>query len=328
MIKHNLVKKCLKKGIRIFITGGYGFIGSHLVRRCVQENACVGVLAPFSSKPWRILDVVDKIEIFEGSVTDQKKVRDAINQFKPEIVFHLAAILDRDRSFALFDKLFDVHVRGTGCLLSILSERSDLKRFIHLGTIEEYGSGHAPFREDQNELPVSPYSLTKVMATKMVEYMANEGEVPIVVIRPPIVYGPGQDFEMLIPSTIQACIEGREFLMTSGEQTRDFLFVDDLIEGLLKAGQASEIDGEIINLGSGRETQLKEVVAMIYKIVGNSVKIKRGAIPYRHGENMHFWLDSEKANKMLGWSPKVSLQEGLERTVRWYKDNWEEISKS
>lgn len=312
---------------RIFITGGCGFIGSHLVKRCIQLGAHVGVLAYPKDSCWRLKEVRSKIKIFETSIMEGGKLVILIQKFRPQLVFHLAALLRRERSFKLIEELQRVHVEGTWHVLNALVENADLNRFIHMGTSEEYGNGKAPFREDQREIPVSPYSLTKIIATKMVEYLAREGALPAVIVRPSLIYGPAQNFGMLIPDIIRACIEKKDFPMTSGNQTKDFLFVDDFIEGLLLAAQTPGIDGEIINLGSGKETPVREVAAMAIETLRNPIKIRLGAIPHRKGEGMHSWLDVSKTKRMLGWEGRTDLKEGLKRTSAWYKANWDKIQR-
>ena len=316
------------KNSRIFITGGSGFIGSHLARHCLSLGARVAVLTTSKDSCWRLVDIIDKIEIFEGSVTKQEELQTCIQKFRPQFVFHLAAILERKLSFDLFEELFEVHVKGTSNLLSILIKSKELERLIHIGTIEEYGRCKAPFGEDQRELPISPYSLTKVMATKMGEYAAQEEKLPVVIVRPSVIYGPAQSFgDFLTPNIIRACIEGENFPMTVGEQTRDFLFVEDLVEGMLKIAMTPDINGEIINLGSGKEISVKEVAMLIRKVVGNPNIIQFGAIPDRANEVANSVFDIHKAQQIIGWKPKTELEDGLTKTVEWYKQNWSIVSR-
>lgn len=309
----------------ILITGGAGFIGSHLARACLWEGANVSVLVLPGSRLWRIEDIKEEIRIWEGSVTDSAYVNDVIQRIRPDIVFHLAALIERTRSFEAFPKLYDVHVHGTKNLIEALKKVSGLERFVHVGTIEEYGSGKAPFKEGQREMPVSLYSLTKMMATKLVEYTAHEEGFPALIVRPSLIYGPYQGFGMLIPDAIRACLEGRDFPMTKGEQTRDFLFVEDLVEALARASCAPGAEGIIVNLGSGTEKKVREVVETVKRIAGGPGSIQFGALPYKAGENMHFWLDSSRAAMVLGWKARTQLHEGLARTVAWYKENYQKI---
>lgn len=309
------------KNSRVFITGGGGFIGSHLARCCLSLGASVAVLVTPKESCWRILDISKDMEIFEGSITEHSVLEKIIEEFRPHYVFHLAAMLHRGLQFDIFNELYRVNVGGTSNLLSVLMESDSLKRFIYTGTIEEYGSGEAPFRESQRELPVSPYSLTKAMATKLVQYVAREENFPAVIVRAPLVYGPTQNVErFMIPNIILSCMKDKEILLPPGEQTRDFLFVEDLANGITDIAVARGVDGEIINLGSGKETSFKEAVLLIHKLVENEVNdLKFGAAPYRKNEIMRSLLDINKAKRIISWLPKTSLEDGLTKTVEWYK---------
>ena len=311
------------KNSRIFITGGGGFIGSHLARRCLSFGASVAVLVTSEKSCWRILDISKDIEIFEGSITEQSVVEKIIEEFRPHYVFHLAAILHRGLEFDIFNELYKVNVGGTINLLSVLMGNDNLKRFIYTGTTEEYGSGEVPFKESQRELPVSPYSLTKAMSTKLLEYASREEKFPVVIVRAPLVYGPAQDVgEFLIPNVIKSCIKGKSMLLPPSEQTRDFLFVEDLVEGMLDVAVARGMNGEIINIGSGKETSVREVLTLVHKLAGSRANVLRfGAVPYRRNEIMHSWLDINKAKRIIKWAPGTGLEDGLRKTVLWYRKN-------
>jgi len=137
-------------------------------------------------------------------------------------------------------------------------------------------------------------------------------------VRPSVVYGPAQDFQMFVPSLIRSCLEKKDFDMTSGEQTRDFVFVEDLIEGMLIAAQAPLDKGEIINLGSGKEIPMKEVAVAVNEMMGSPMRLRFGAIPLRDNEIMRYRLDVARAKARLAWEPKVDLKQGLTKTIDWY----------
>ncbi len=290
------------KNRRILITGGNGFIGTHLAARCKKEGGKVFIIDRKTS-----------------SITDKIKLHSIVKKIRPHVVFHLAALINRSRAPELLTEMYDVHVNGTKNLIEALQGDPDLQMMIYLGTMEEYGTGKAPFREEQEEAPVSPYSLTKTLATKIVQHYAKHESFPAVVVRPSLVYGPGQKSDMFIPSVIRSCLLKKDFSMTLGEQTRDFVYITDLIDALLKIVRMPKLRGEIINIGSGKEVAIKKVAVLINKLLDNPVTIKCGAVPYRKDENMHMWLDSGKARSKLKWKPKVPLEEGLITTIASHK---------
>lgn len=306
------------KGARIFITGGCGFIGSHLVKRCLGAGADVLVLKTLGSACDRLAGSRDRIRFTEGSITDAAAVHAAIGPFRPQFVVHLAALLNR-RAPEDLNELFLVHVGGTRTLLAELGNTKGLRRVLALGTMEECVGNPPPFREDQRETPGSPYALTKHIATKLVEHAGRQEGLPTVVLRPSTVYGPGQAPGMLIPNCIQACLAGATFPMTPGEQTRDFLFVADLMEAIVAALTQPIPTASTIHVGSGIEVPVREVVERINALCGNPISIQFGALPYRRGEPMRAFFDTSLARKLLRWEPRTSLPDGLAATVRWYQ---------
>lgn len=194
-----------------------------------------------------------------------------------------------------------------------------------LGSSEEYGNNEIPFVETQREQPVSAYSAAKTAIVHFAQMLHRARGFPVVIVRPSIVYGPMQGGEMLIPSLIRSSILGNGFNTTPGEQTRDFIYIDDVIDGLIRAVAAQEAIGEIMNLGSGVERRIKDVIELVIKLSGSSIDVNIGARPYRDGEIMRHQCSIEKAKRLLGWQPRVTLEEGLKETVAWYQKHREEI---
>jgi nucleoside-diphosphate-sugar epimerase len=141
---------------------------------------------------------------------------------------------------------------------------------------------------------------------------------PIVTVRPFTVYGPRQSERALIPRTILSTLRGEDFEMTGGEQTRDFTYVDDVVEGYVRASLSKKAIGQTINLGTGEEHAIRDVVLKVLELMGSPVKPLIGVLPYRPGEIWRLYADSNKARELLGWQPQVGLEEGLRRTIKWY----------
>jgi len=307
------------EGARVLVIGVSGFIGSHLVRRLLDERAQVYALVRKSPVLGRFKEKKEKIIPIQVDLRDFLKVKKVIREIEPHKVFHLAAYVDVSRSFDMIEEVIDINVKGTINLLKAL-EGIDYDSFINTGSSEEYGDNPAPFREDQAPNPVSPYSASKASTTLFCRMLYKSMGLPIVTLRPFPTYGPGQESNMLIPELIRSIMQDRALKMTSGEQTRDFIYVEDVIEGYIKASVCSKARGEIINIGSGREYKIKDVANLIVRLMSASITPEMGALPYRPGEAWHFYCDNSKAKAILGWEPRVELEEGLQRTIDWHKE--------
>ncbi|MBU1766854.1 MAG: GDP-mannose 4,6-dehydratase [Candidatus Omnitrophica bacterium] len=307
------------KNTPVLITGDNGFIGSHLTKRLVVLGAKVSAFVEPGTSLWRIQDIKNKIKVYPVDITKFKNVDVLIKKIKPIKVYHLAAHVNVNRSLDLLSRMVDINIKGTTNVLNALENTCKVDCFINTGTGEEYGDGDVPFLESQRENPVSPYSASKVCTTYLCQMLHKIYNMPIITLRPFLTYGPYQTNDMLIPLLIRKCLLGKEFEMTKGEQTRDFNYVSDIVEGYIKASITQRAIGEIINLGSGREYKIKDVVNLIFDLTKSKVKPKIGKLAYRQGETMNFYCSNRKAQKILKWKPKISLNKGLCRTIGWYK---------
>ena len=312
-------------GKRVLVTGVTGFIGSHLARRLYKEGAEIHALLRKSSNKFRIKDIFGDLIPWYGDLTDYQSLCSCIKNSKPQIIFHLATFRNVERDVKLIDFMIDTNVKGTVNLLrSVIDEKIALERFINTGTCEEYGDASVPFHEDKREKPVSPYSASKVAATYFCQMIHKTMGVPIVTLRPFLAYGPYQDADMFIPSLICHCLEKRDFPMTEGDQTREFNYVDDIVDAYLLAAACQNlqnVNGEIINIGNSIEYKIKDVAEKIVKMMGSPIRLLKGALPKRTGETEHFFCSNEKAKRLLGWTPKIILDDGLRKTIQWYENN-------
>ena len=305
-------------GKRVLITGAEGFIGSHLVRRLLKEGALVHALVKKGSSLWRIQDFLDRLIVLEADITDCDLLQSSIPRFKPQIVFHLAALVDVSRSWELIAPLVQTNIVGTINLLSVVKE-SPLDAFIHTSTSEEYGDAPSPIEETRRESPISPYSFSKLAGTHLCQMAARTFDLPVTVVRLFPVYGPFQDSSMFIPSAIRDLLLKKAFKMSPGEQMREFTYVDDVVEAYLKVACCPQARGELLNVGNGVAHRIKDVVEIIRRLVGGNANVAVGALPYRKGEGSEIFCDNSKIRQLTGWFPHMSLEEGLRLTVEWYK---------
>ncbi len=243
-----------------------------------------------------------------------------IKSSRPEVVFHLASFTSPERDVN-FPFMVQNNFFGTVNLFKALNGKFDL--FINTGTCEEYGNGPVPFNEEQLPISVSPYSVSKIITTYYCGMLHATYNLPVATLRPFLTYGPRQrNAKMLIPSSILNALKNEPLKMTRGEQTRDFIHVNDVVEGYILAAKSKKALGEVINIGSGKEYKIKDIVQKVYGLVGSKVKPLIGALPYRVGETMHFYCSNKKAKKLLAWEPKVKFEDGLKKTVDWYKEKF------
>ncbi len=310
------------RNVKVLVVGGNGFVGSHLIRRLIKEEADISTFIKGDTK--NIEDVLKEIKIYNVNITNFEEVKKAVDKRKPKKVFNLAAITNVARSLDIIDEIIDINVKGNLNILKALNKDCDC--IVNMGTIEEYGINKAPFNEDKTiPEPVSPYSASKSSLVMFSKMMYHSFKTPVVLLRPSKVYGPYDTVNLnlnqsLISKLIVCGLLDKEFRLLGGDQYRDFLYIDDLIDGLIKASIKKEAIGEIINLGSGNGYIINDIVEKISENLGK-INIKKES--YRKGENIKFYNDIEKAKIILDWEPRINIDNGLKRTINWYKDKHE-----
>lgn len=304
---------------RVLLTGATGFLGSHLARRLVRCGASVHLIKRRSSGIFRLEDVADVLTVHEADLVEDGRIRECVRSIRPQIVFHCAADRNVANDIRLISGMINVNVKGTMNLLEALSEQGgELECFVNTGSSDEYGDGPAPFCETQKESPVSPYAASKVAANYFSLMMWKSRKVPVVILRPFLTHGPYQSTDMFIPSLIRHCLAKRDFPMSTGEQTREVHYVDDVVNAFLLAASNRNAIGHIFNIGNGIEFAVRDIADMIVRLMGNPIRLLPGSVPRRPGEAVRMVSGSSKIRDLLGWKPQTGFEEGLKRTIEWY----------
>ncbi|HUI03944.1 MAG TPA: SDR family NAD(P)-dependent oxidoreductase [Acidimicrobiales bacterium] len=310
----------LAPSARVLVTGATGFIGSHLVRRLVDDGYEVHALTSAVSSVYaiRLVGMRDRITLHEGNLTDRCAMDALVDAVRPTHVFHLGAYTHVGKSWNRVDECVQVNVQGTVNLLQAL-DGSGYERFVNVGTSEIYGDVAVPFREDQPVRPASPYAASKYAAERFCRVFVDGRGWPIVMLRPFNAYGPAQTADRIIPEVIVRALRGEELLMTQGRQTREFNFVEDLVDGMVRAAATPGVEGRLFNLGCGEDVPIRDVTTLVLDLMGNPVEARFGALPDRPIEIWEMRCDAARARDELGWKPQHSLADGLEKTIAWYR---------
>ena len=300
---------------RILITGSSGFIGTNLFISLKSQNHDIAVIDRLPNTSF------EEVTNYIGDICDYSFIEKTILDFQPNKVFHLAGYKKRSSNVEEVSSSLKVNLMGTLNLYQALLNVSCIESIIALGTTDEYGINNSSFTESLVENPISPYGFSKFCATQLSLFFNRNFNLPVVVLRPTIAYGPFQANDMFIPSLINTLIANRDFKMTEGNQLRDFIYISDLVEAMLLISENQNCSGEIFNIGSGKSLKLKDVASTIASGFNKEYLLKLGSIPYRQNEVMKYTTSIDKVKNTFGWFPKVSFKKGIKLTVKHYVDN-------
>ena len=311
------------------VTGGDGFIGSHLVQSLVSRGFRVRAMAQYNAfGMWGWLDALPKdvlrsVDVVLGDVRDARSVHDLMRG--ASVVYHLAALIAIPYSYMAPRSYLDANATGT---LNVLEAARDLEtpRVVHTSTSEVYGTAQAiPISETHPLQAQSPYAASKIAGDKIAESYHLSFDVPIVTLRPFNTYGPRQSARAVIPTIITQLVAGeRNLRLGLLSPTRDFNYVMDTVGAFVAVGTAppEAVIGRVLNAGSGVETSIAEVLRMIGEIVGVQPQISEDQARLRPNESevMRLVCDATLLRDATGWAPRISLREGLEATCSWFRE--------
>ena len=300
---------------RLLVIGGTGFIGHHLLKSVQQKGwqmTSVSLNSPTKER------FVDGTHYLHFDMADQSLVKKHLDKDFDYIV-NLGGYINHKLFRDGGRQLIDTHFTTLQNMLEIIPRRK-LKRFVQIGSSDEYGNTKAAQHEGLREQPISPCSLAKVASTHFLQMSYCTEGFPSVILRLFLTYGPGQDMGRFLPQIIRGCLDNTTFPTSTGEQLRDFCYIDDSVGAILKALEVSEAEGEVFNVASGVPVSIRRMIEKVCELTGSG-NPQYGDVPYRPGENMALYANISKAKNILKWEPTTTLDEGLQKTIDWYTKN-------
>ena len=300
----------------LLVVGGTGFIGTALLKKA---NILGMKTTSLSLKNPTNTNLIEKTNYITTDTSNLKNLQKAFSELKFNYVVNLAGYINHNLISNGGFSIIESQLNLLNNLVSILNVK-ELIRFIQIGSSDEYGINKGPQIETRREDPISPYSLAKVINTHYLQMLNKTENFPAVILRLFLVYGPRQKMNRLIPYVIKSCIQNKNFTLSEGNQIKDFTYVDDVVDFILISFIKENLEGNIINVGSGKPISVKNIVEMI------NLKIKLGNPSFNKKynkpiENNELIPDLSKSKNLLNFNSKTSLDIGLQHTIDWYKSN-------
>ncbi len=312
---------------KVFVTGAGGFIGSHLCEALINKGADVTAMIRYTSRSdWGNLEFLsekhkNELNVVAGNIEDSNFVARQIKG--KDIVFHLAALITIPYSYIAPLSYVRTNIEGT---LNVLesARNFNVEKVIHTSTSETYGTAiYTPIDEKHPLQGQSPYAASKIGADKIAESYHRSFNLPVAVIRPFNTYGPRQSARAVIPSIISQALSKKTIYLGLLGPKRDLTYVKDTVDGFLKIAESEKSIGEVINIGNGMEFTVGDVANKIIRLLGEKVRIvsENKRIRPNTSEVERLLADNRKAKRLIGWTPRTSLEDGLKETIEWVKAN-------
>lgn len=314
-------------GKKILVTGADGFIGSHLTELLVDMGYDVRAFVYYNSfNSWGWLDSLpkekrSKLDVFAGDVRDSNGVRTAMKDV--QVVFHLAALIAIPYSYHSPESYVDTNIKGT---LNILQAARDLvvEKVLVTSTSEVYGTAkYVPIDEIHPRQGQSPYSATKIGADHLAESFYRSFNLPVTIVRPFNTYGPRQSARAVIPTIITQLLNGAtEIKLGALSPTRDLVFVKDTVQGFVEIAKCDDLTGHEINIATQNEVSVGELAETLISIINPEAKVISDEQRLRPGKSEVERLlgSNKKIEQFTGWKPGISLREGLQQTIAWFRN--------
>jgi len=306
------------KGKTVLVTGAGGFTGSHLSRELIKQGADVRAYVKRGSPLTNLSDIMDRIHLIKGDIQDYTNLSNAMKGV--DFVFHVAAIVPVHESRDLPYLSTQVNTVGT-FNVAWSAVQAGVKKLLYTSTCHVYGNqpeSQLPIKEEAAPNPLDIYSATKYAGEVLLKQFVNIDGIDIIITRAFNKYGPNQVGDWLFPRTIKKVLTQNKITVGNPNSTRDYSYIEDVVQGYILALEKG-VNGDIFNLGSGRENSVKQIVDKIVAISGKKVDVEWET--FRNIDILRSFGDCAKARKVLGWKVKTSLDDGIGRTVEWWKQH-------
>ena len=299
----------------IVILGGTGFIGHNLCRLFLDRGFSVSSISLAPS-----LMPVPFVQYHYLDIRESDRLTDHFSEYEYDYIVNCSGYIQHltphDPSFV---DLISTHLTSLYALVAQLSNSARLKRYIHIGSSDEYGSNPSPQSETMRELPFTAYSYSKVAATHFLQMAHTSCSLPVTIIRPFLLYGPGMSKTRFLGHLIDSLQSGQEVRLSPGFQVRDFLHVHDFFDLVLEVLSNDSCSGLILNAGSGSSVTIRDVALKVHSSI-KSGSLSFGALPYRSNENLFLYPSMERVFSLLEWRPKITLDAGLSDLVSSFRN--------
>ncbi|MFA5878101.1 MAG: NAD(P)-dependent oxidoreductase [Candidatus Staskawiczbacteria bacterium] len=315
--------KSQEKYKRILITGGAGFIGANLARKLISlPGFKVFIIEKRNTNLWRLKDIINKVNIKYVDLENQNGLSEVINDINPSVVFHLASYGVYSSSQSDLRKMVRVNIEGTLNLIDSLKSHP-ISSFVYTGTCFEYKEKKSKINENDIIEPLNFYAITKFTAELFLKKLAEEENMPIINLRLFTPYGYHEDGQRVIPHIILSALKNKKIELTSPDNARDFIFIEDVVNLFSKiARNNNNYHGEIFNIGSGGQQSVRDVVSTIEKLLGKKLDVKYGSrASYYRKDRKFFSANNAKAKSIFNWQIEHDFESGIGKTIDWFKKN-------
>ena len=299
----------------VLVTGATGFIGSNLIYQLLDSSYNISIFTHKKSNMQNIKNIIPKLDMYEIDFSKPRIIKEKIKKIKPDVVYHLASY-GVNYNQTTYDKIINTNVLGTLNLFEAISEYADVNKVVNLGSCFEYAPKSKKMKEVDETNPKTVYGISKMQQTNIAKYFYKQKNLPVITLRVFNTYGPFENQNRLIPSMILAVLNHKKVYINNPDDVRDFIFVKDVVEGLVRASKVKK-SVEILNIGTSNGYSVREIVKKLSKITKYDKIAFHESKPHEYGGRII--ADITKSKSILKWEPKYTINEGLKETFEWFK---------